>query len=275
MKNITRKHLWPAALVAALAVVGMLAAFVVLSGPERGAAEAQGSLCAGASGPTLAALMQAGLCQAATATPAASPSPSPTTGAGGGPPDPAPPGGETPMPTVTPGTPTLCDAAGGNLRALIQAGLCMEPTATPVPTATPEPTATPVPTATPMPTMTPEPTATPVPTMAPTMPAPGMPTRLTVSVDSDRTGVVELSWVAVAGAEGYLVVAYDLAGRATVGSVRMVDADADSLETEVDGLESGKEYLFGMLADFGEGMEPRYSGSVYITQKVTWAPSGS
>jgi len=42
-----------------------------------------------------------------------------------------------------------------------------QPTATPIPTATPEPTATPVPTATPEPTVTPVPTATPEPTTTP------------------------------------------------------------------------------------------------------------
>ena len=61
MKDIMRKHLWPAALVAALAVVGMLAAFVVLTGPQRGTAEAQG-ICDGATGGILASLQQIGLC---------------------------------------------------------------------------------------------------------------------------------------------------------------------------------------------------------------------
>ena len=137
MKDIKRKHLWPAALVAALAVVGMLAAFVVLTGPQRGTAEAQ-SLCAGASGATLAALIQAGTCSAATTTPA------PTTG--GGAPGPVAPGA-TPQPGATTpaggGDGSVCaTATGDELAALIQAGVCMAPTATPVP-PTPAPTSTP------------------------------------------------------------------------------------------------------------------------------------
>ena len=138
MKDIKRKHLWPAALVAALAVVGMLAAFVVLAGPQRGMAEAQ-SLCAGASGATLAALIQAGTCSAATTTPA------PTTG-GGGAPGPVAPGATQPPGATTPaggGDGSVCaTATGDELAALIQAGVCMAPTATPVP-PTPAPTSTP------------------------------------------------------------------------------------------------------------------------------------
>ena len=274
MKEITRKHLWPAALVAALAVVGVLAAFVVLTVPERGTAEAQGTdLCDLRPGsPLLAALIEAEVCEAAaTATPAPTTGGPEPTAAPGTTPGMTPgmtPGGPDPVaPGQTPGAtpePSVCDQTGSALAALIQIGLCMEPTATPAPTATP--TMAP-PTATPEPTMAP--TATPEPTMAPT----GMPTRLTVSVDSNRTGVVELDWAAVAGAEGYLVVVYDIAAEVTVGSLRMVDAD--SLETEVTELTSGKEYIFALAADFGAGSEPRYSGSVYITQKVTWTPSGS
>ena len=169
MKDIMRKHLWPASLVAALAVVGMLAAFVVLAGPERGTVEAQGA-CDQFTGPILQALIAAGRCQAATpTTPAASPSP--TTGAGGGPGDPAPPGGGTGTATATPAPATACsDVTGDALAALIRAGYCMEPTATP--TITPTPTNTPVPpTATPTPvppTATPlPPTATPAPTAIP------------------------------------------------------------------------------------------------------------
>ena len=138
MKDIKRKHLWPVALVAALAVVGMLAAFVVLAGPQRGMAEAQ-SLCAGASGATLAALIQAGTCSAATTTPA------PTTG-GGGAPGPVAPGATQPPGATTPaggGDGSVCaTATGDELAALIQAGVCMAPTATPVP-PTPAPTSTP------------------------------------------------------------------------------------------------------------------------------------
>lgn len=161
MKNMTRKHLWPAALVAALAVVGMLAAFVVLSGPERGTAEAQG-ICDTASGVTLQGLIDSGVCDAP-----ATPSPSPTTG-GSGPGAPGEPSG---------GAGLCADVSPERLRQLIQAGLCREPTATPVPpTATPtmppatsgppapQPTATPAPTATATPgaTGTPGPTATPL-----------------------------------------------------------------------------------------------------------------
>ena len=161
MKDIMRKHLWPASLVAALAVVGMLAAFVVLAGPERGTVEAQ-SACDTFTGPILAALIEAGRCPATT--PAASPSPSPTTGAGGGanPGAPGSPGGGAgagPTP-VAPSTPEP-DACSGRppdvLAGLIAAGVCMEPTATP--TITPTPTATP--TATPVPTAGPTPTAQP------------------------------------------------------------------------------------------------------------------
>ena len=165
MKDIMRKHLWPASLVAALAVVGMLAAFVVLAGPERGTVEAQ-SACETFTGPILAALIAAGQCPATT--PAASPSP--TTGAGGGAPDPVAPG--QPGATTPPGQtaePTACsDVTGDALAALIRAGLCMEPTATPTitPTPTATPTATPVPpTATVGPTPTPRPTAAPPPDM--------------------------------------------------------------------------------------------------------------
>ena len=144
MKDIMRKHLWPAALVAALAVVGMLAAFVVLTGPQRGTAEAQSSICAGASGATLQAFIRAGVCSATT-------TPAPTTG--GGAPDPVAPGqpGAT-TPATGGGAGSVCDTATGEeLRALIQAGVCMA-TATPAPTVAPTavpPTNTPAPTAIP------------------------------------------------------------------------------------------------------------------------------
>ena len=146
MKDIMRKHLWPAALVAALAVVGMLAAFVVLTGPQRGTVEAQ-SLCATASGATLQSLIQSGVCSATGGTPA------PTTGGGGGAPSPVAPGqpGAT-TPATGGGTGSVCDTATGEeLRALIQAGVCMA-TATPAPTVAPTavpPTNTPAPTAIP------------------------------------------------------------------------------------------------------------------------------
>ena len=169
MKDIMRKHLWPAALVAALAVVGMLAAFVVLTGPERGTAEAQGtSICAGASGATLQSLIQAGVCSATT-----TPAPSPTTDGGGSGPGPVAPGGGGgggTQPTATPATGLCATATGDRLEQLIAAGLCMRPTATPLPTNTPTPTPVP-PTNTPVPpTATPVPTNTPVPPTATPMP---------------------------------------------------------------------------------------------------------
>ena len=158
MKDIMRKHLWPAALVAALAVVGMLAAFVVLTGPQRGTAEAQDSVCDRYTGPALQALIRAGICQADGAgTPAASPSP--TTG-GSGPGPVAPGGGGGAGPTNTPEPDACSQVTGDALAGLIRAGVCMEPTATP--TITPTPTNTPVPpTNTPMPTEGPTPTARP------------------------------------------------------------------------------------------------------------------
>ena len=158
MKDIMRKHLWPAALVAALAVVGMLAAFVVLTGPQRGTAEAQGSVCAGASGAFLQGLIQAGVCPA-TSTPAASPSPTTGGGSGSGPSAPGGGGGAGPSP-VAPNTPepNACSGQPADVLAgLIAAGVCQEPT--PTPTITPTPTATP--TATPVPTAGPTPTARP------------------------------------------------------------------------------------------------------------------
>ena len=143
MKNIMRKHLWPAALVAALAVVGMLAAFVVLAGPERGTVEAQ-SACETLTGPILAALIEAGQCPATT--PAASPSP--TTGGGGAPGPVAPGATAQPGATTPPGQtgPDVCSRVSGNtLAGLIAAGFCPAPTATPEPTTPPTvaPTSTP------------------------------------------------------------------------------------------------------------------------------------
>ena len=150
MKDIMRKHLWPAALVAALAVVGMLAAFVVLTGPQRGTAEAQG-ICDGATGGILASLQQIGLCGGTGGTT----TPAPTTG-GSGPSSPGSPG--SPAPTAPAGGQDVCaGATPQQLAALRQAGLC-QPTATPPPTATPTPVP---PTATVGPT--PTPTATPQP----------------------------------------------------------------------------------------------------------------
>ena len=150
MKDIMRKHLWPAALVAALAVVGMLAAFVVLTGPQRGTAEAQG-ICDGATGGILASLQQIGLCGGTGGTT----TPAPTTG-GSGPSSPGSPG--SPAPTAPAGGQDVCaGATPQQLAALRQAGLC-QPTATPPPTATPTPVP---PTATVGPTPTPRPTAAP------------------------------------------------------------------------------------------------------------------
>ena len=119
MKDIKRKHLWPAALVAALAVVGMLAAFVVLAGPQRGEVEAQGgSLCANASGAFLQGLIQGGVCPATTTPP------------GSGSPDPTAPG-QSGAPTPTPAGDSLCaSATGDRLAALIAADICQAPTAT-------------------------------------------------------------------------------------------------------------------------------------------------
>ena len=187
MKDIMRKHLWPAALVAALAVVGMLAAFVVLTGPQRGTAEAQGtSICAGASGATLQSLIQAGVCSATT-----TPAPSPTTGGGGSGPGPVAPGGGGgggTQPTATPATGLCATATGDRLEQLIAAGLCMRPTATPLPTNTPTPTPVP-PTNTPVPpTATPVPTNTPVPPTATPMPREELvPTGANALIESSST----------------------------------------------------------------------------------------
>ena len=62
MINRTKRHIWPVALVAVLAVAGLMAALIVLASP-LGTAQAQG-LCDDASGPTLEALIAAGVCTA-------------------------------------------------------------------------------------------------------------------------------------------------------------------------------------------------------------------
>ena len=62
MIDKTKRHIWPVALVAVLAVAGLMASLIVLSSPP-GMAQAQG-LCDTASGATLAALIEAGVCQA-------------------------------------------------------------------------------------------------------------------------------------------------------------------------------------------------------------------
>ena len=131
MKAVTRNRWWPAALVAALAIAGVLAAFATLTAPGRDTAEAQG-LCDTATGEALRHLIAAGVC--------AEPSPTPAPGN-----TPLPP--PTPVPTLPPPTlvPTL-------------------PLPTPVPTL-PLPTLVPtLPPAAPVPTPTPAPTPTPVPT---------------------------------------------------------------------------------------------------------------
>ena len=62
MINRTKRHIWPVALVAVLAVAGLMAVLIVLASPP-GTAQAQG-LCDTASGPTLEALIAAGVCTA-------------------------------------------------------------------------------------------------------------------------------------------------------------------------------------------------------------------
>ena len=62
MIDRTKRHIWPVSLAAALAVVGVMAAFIVLS-YAPGVAQAQG-LCDTASGATLQALIDAGVCTA-------------------------------------------------------------------------------------------------------------------------------------------------------------------------------------------------------------------
>ena len=59
MNSKTRKRIWPVSLVMALAFIGMMAAVVLSTNP--GMAQAQG-LCDTASGATLQALIDAGVC---------------------------------------------------------------------------------------------------------------------------------------------------------------------------------------------------------------------
>ena len=66
MTNRTKKHIRPISLAAVLAVVGVMAAFIVLNAAP-GAAQAQESICAEASGATLQVLIDAGICQPAGA----------------------------------------------------------------------------------------------------------------------------------------------------------------------------------------------------------------
>ena len=64
MSKITKRHIWPVALVAVLAVAGLMASLIVLSSPPD-TAQAQGQgLCDTASGATLAGLIESGVCQA-------------------------------------------------------------------------------------------------------------------------------------------------------------------------------------------------------------------
>ena len=65
MINRTKKHLWPVPLVAALAVVGVMAAFIALSASPS-TAQAQSSICDDASGATLQVLIDAGYAKLAT-----------------------------------------------------------------------------------------------------------------------------------------------------------------------------------------------------------------
>ena len=59
MNSKTRKRIWPVSLVMALAIIGMMAAVVLSTNP--GTAQAQG-LCDTASGATLQALIESGVC---------------------------------------------------------------------------------------------------------------------------------------------------------------------------------------------------------------------
>ena len=63
MSERTKRHIWPVSLATALAVVGVMAAFIVLTSAP-GAAQAQQGLCDTASGATLEALIDAGVCPA-------------------------------------------------------------------------------------------------------------------------------------------------------------------------------------------------------------------
>ena len=131
MKTVTGNRWWPAALVAALAVAGILAAFAALTAPGRDAAEAQ-SLCATANGAALRQLIEAGVCAEPSPTPAPGNTPLP-------PPTLSPT--NTPVPTPIAEGQNLCDTATDEtLRQLIEAGVCAEPSPTPAPDNTPVPT---------------------------------------------------------------------------------------------------------------------------------------
>ena len=60
MSKKTRRHIWPVALVAVLAVAGLMASLIVLASPP-GTAQAQ-SVCDSFTGPALEALLESGVC---------------------------------------------------------------------------------------------------------------------------------------------------------------------------------------------------------------------
>ena len=61
MSKRTKRHIWPVALVAVLAVAGLMASLIVLSSPP-GTAQAQGGFCDDLSGAALDAFREAGFC---------------------------------------------------------------------------------------------------------------------------------------------------------------------------------------------------------------------
>ena len=60
MNSKTRKRIWPVSLVMAVAIIGMMATVVLSTNP--GTAQAQQGLCDTASGATLQALIESGVC---------------------------------------------------------------------------------------------------------------------------------------------------------------------------------------------------------------------
>ena len=94
MNRKTRKRIWPVSLVMALAIIGMMAAVALSNNP--GAAQAQG-ICDTASGATLQALIDAGVCQDDSTT------------------------------TDADAEEGICDTAtGATLQALIDSGVCQD-----------------------------------------------------------------------------------------------------------------------------------------------------
>ena len=94
MNSKTRKRIWPVSLVMALAIIGMMAAVALSNNP--GAAQAQG-ICDTASGATLQALIDAGVCQDDSTT------------------------------TDADAEEGICDtASGATLQALIDSGVCQD-----------------------------------------------------------------------------------------------------------------------------------------------------